>query len=213
MMRCERFGDCTLYLGDNREIAPTLPRHAALIGDPPYGMKWDGKVTGGAGGHSAGSKSRNFGTTIRGDDVPFDPAPWLSLSSRVVLWGSNHYASRLPVGTTLIWLKRLDGGFGSFLSDAEMAWMNRGHGVYCKRDTSLMAETRYRAHPCQKPVPLLQWCIQQARVPVGGSILDPWMGSGSTGIAAAQLGHPFTGIEIEPHYFDTACRRIAAAAR
>ncbi len=69
-----------------------------------------------------------------------------------MLWGSNHYAQRLPVGTTLVWLKRNDAGFGSFLSDAELGWMNTGHGVYARRDLSMMAETLTRMHPTQKPI-------------------------------------------------------------
>jgi site-specific DNA-methyltransferase (adenine-specific)/modification methylase len=68
-------------------------------------------------------------------------------------------------------------------------------------------------HPTQKPVSLMAWCIAQARVPAGGVILDPWMGAGSTGVAAVMAGHPFVGIECEPVYFETALRRIEAASR
>jgi site-specific DNA-methyltransferase (adenine-specific) len=211
--RREVIGLATLYLGDCREIAPGLERPAAVISDPPYGMKWDGKITGGKGGHSGGSKSSNFGVRIIGDDEPFDPAPWTAFAPISLLWGANHYAARLSVGTTLVWVKRSDAGFGSFLSDAEVAWMKGGHGVYCWRDTSLMAETLDRAHPTQKPVSLMRWCIQQAKVPPGGAILDPYMGSGTTGVAAVEMRHPFIGIEIEPRYFDVACRRIEQAQR
>jgi hypothetical protein len=172
MSRVEQIGLATLVLGDCREIAPTLPRPAAVISDPPYGMKWDGKITAGSGGHSPGLRSANYGTRIVGDDEPFDPSPWISAAGSVVLFGANHFGARLPVGTTLVWIKRLEGAFGSFLSDAEVAWMKGGRGVYCWRDLSLMAETRERAHPTQKPVPLMRWCIQQAKVPAGGTILD-----------------------------------------
>lgn len=211
--RREVIGLATLYLGDCREIAPSLPRSAAVISDPPYGMKWDGKVTAGSGGHSPGMKSSNFGVRIVGDDAPFDPSPWIAAAPSVVLFGANHFARHLPVGTTLVWVKRLDGAFGSFLSDAEVAWMKGGHGVYCWRDLSLMAETRDRAHPTQKPVGVMRWCIDQAKVPAGGVIMDPYLGSGSTGVAAVQMRHPFVGIEIEERYFDIACRRIAEAQR
>jgi DNA modification methylase len=64
-------------------------------------------------------------------------------------------------------------------------------------------------HPTQKPLRLMRWCIEQSRVPVGATILDPYMGSGSTGVAAVQMGRGFVGIEIDPRYFDIACRRIA----
>lgn len=75
-----------------------------------------------------------------------------------------------------------------------------------KRD---VAPGRPRVHPMQKPVALMSWCIQEARVPAGGTIIDPYMGSGSTGIAALERGHPFVGVEIDRRYFDVACRRIA----
>jgi site-specific DNA-methyltransferase (adenine-specific) len=126
-----------------------------------------------------------------------------------VLWGANHFARHLPVGTTLVWLKRLDGGFGSFLSDAEVAWMRGGHGVYCRRDTSLM-DGNSRTHPTEKPVGIMQWCIEKTDAEV---ILDPFMGSGTTGVACARLGRRFIGCEIEEKYFDIACRRIEAAQR
>ena len=204
-------GDCTLIRGDSMEVLPTLgsKERIALITDPPYGMKWDGKVSVGKNGHGAtGTKAKHYGVTILGDDKPFDPSPFLGFGA-VVLFGSNHFSQRLPVGTTLIWVKRKDGGFGSFLSDAEMAWMKGGHGVYCFRDTTLMAETLSRHHPTQKPVGLMIWCIEQA----GNheTILDPFMGSGTTGVAAIQLGRKFTGIEREAKYFDIACQRIEQA--
>jgi site-specific DNA-methyltransferase (adenine-specific) len=149
-----------------------------------------------------------------GDREPFDPSLWLGLADCVALWGSNHYAARLPVGTTLVWLKRNDEAFGSFLSDAELAWVAGGYGVYAFRDargpTGRAVEgLGEAAHPTQKPVPLMEWCIGKAKVPAGGLILDPYMGSGTTGVAAVRMGHPFCGIEIEPRYFDTACRRIS----
>jgi site-specific DNA-methyltransferase (adenine-specific) len=207
--RIETIGDATLYLGDCMDILPTLDKVDAVITDPPYGMKWDGKVTVGKNGHGGtGTKAKHYGVTIFGDDKPFDPAPFLEFKS-VVLFGSNHFAQRLPVGTTLIWVKRKDGGFGSFLSDAEVAWMKTGHGVYCFRDTSLMAETMSRHHPTQKPVSLMAWCIEKAGTPE--TILDPFMGSGTTGVAAIQMGRKFIGIEREPKYFDIACKRIEQA--
>lgn len=220
--RREVIGLATLYLGDCREIAPTLGRPAAVISDPPYGMAWNTDSTrfsGGAQGASRGRKWPTHGAAkIVGDNEPFDPAPWLRAAERVVLWGSNHYAARLPVGTTLVWVKRNDEAFGSFLSDAEVAWMKGGHGVYANRVVDCAPRRAIEAngsaaHPTQKPIPLMRWCIERAKVPPGGVILDPYMGSGSTGVAAVQMRHPFIGIEIEPRYFDIACRRIEEAQR
>jgi len=65
------------------------------------------------------------------------------------------------------------------------------------------------AHPTQKPISLMAWCLQ--RVKASGTVLDPYMGSGTTGVACAALGLPFVGIEREPAYFKTACERIRAA--
>lgn len=201
-------GTATLYLGDCLEILPTLEGVDAVIADPPYGMKWDGCVTAGRGGNSPGMKSSNYGEKIINDDKPFDPSPWLHFD-RVVLFGCNHFAARLPVGTSLVWIKRNDEAFGSFLSDAEIAWMKGGHGVYCKRDTSLMGETMVRLHPTQKPAPIMSWCMDKAKVPSGSTVLDPYMGSGTTGIACLRTGRNFIGIELDPKYYSIACERMA----
>jgi site-specific DNA-methyltransferase (adenine-specific) len=217
-MRKEVIGLATLYLGDCREIASGLERPAAVITDPPYGMAWNTDTTRFSGGAQSVKRGKNWGGHIVGDREPFDPAPWLKMADVVTLWGWNHYAARLPVGTTLIWLKRNDAALGSFLSDAELAWVSGGYGIYAFRDARgptvrAMEAFGEAAHPTQKPVPLMRWCIQKAKVPPGGVILDPYMGSGSTGVAAVQMRHPFIGIEIEPRYFDIACRRIEEAQR
>jgi len=206
-MRTEIIGDATLILGDCREVE--LPSTAAVVSDPPYGMGWDTKstrFTGGDHGHRRKGEGRTDWGDVIADDRPFDPVPWLAFP-QVVLWGANHY--RLPTGTTLVWLKRLDPAFGSFLSDAEIGWLNRGHGVYCRRDMSLLGESSERVHPTQKPVGLMCWCVEMT----SGTVLDPFMGSGTTGVACARLGRSFIGIEIDPGYFDIACRRIEAAQR
>lgn len=196
----------TIYHGDCRDVLPTLTGIEAVVSDPPYGMRWDGSVSVGRNGHgSKGSRSSRYGETVFGDDTPFDPSPWLRFE-KVVLWGWNHFAARLPVGTALVWIKRFDGGFGSFLSDAEIAWMKGGHGVYLHRDTTLMGETHQRRHPTEKPVGLMRWCIQRAQCT--GVILDPYMGSGTTLRAAADLGHHAIGIEVEERYCEIAARRL-----
>lgn len=194
----------------------TLPDGAvdAVVTDPPYGMKWDVDMTRFSGG-DADSRAkrgigRNYESPVIGDDEPFDPVPWLEYP-RVVLFGCNHFAARLPVGSTLVWLKRNDAAFGSFLSDAELAWMKGGYGVYCKRDTSLMAETRNRLHPTQKPLSLMKWVLDMAKVPIGATVFDPFMGSGTTGVACVKTGRNFIGCEIDPGYFAIAEKRIAEA--
>lgn len=185
----------------------------AIISDPPYGMNLDTDNSRFSGGNTASIARRGNGigtgggAGIIGDDKPFDPSPWLDYPA-AVLFGCNHYAARLPVGTTLVWLKRHDGGFGSFLSDAEVAWMKGGHGVYVKRDLSMNGEALTRCHPCQKPVPIMAWCIEMAKVPEGGTVCDPYMGSGSTGVACVRLHRNFIGVEKDKRHFDNACERI-----
>lgn len=198
-------GPATLILGDCLDM--TIPDADAVVSDPPYGMRCNtnsGRYTGGYNPAKRRGRS-DWGPTL-GDDKPFDPSPWLAYS-QAILWGANHYAARLPVGTTLVWIKRNDPAFGSFLSDAEVAWQKGGHGVYCRRDLSLNATTRNRAHPNEKPVGLMEWCVSRTK----GVVLDPYMGSGTTGVACINLGRPFIGIEKHPGHFETACRRIAAA--
>lgn len=191
-------GNATLWHGDCLDLRAGLPADA-VISDPPYGMDY----------HADGNRFTRGGGVwdrILGDDEPFDPGPWLDYP-RVVLFGSNHFAQRLPVGTTLVWLKRLK--FCSFLSDAEIGWMKGGHGVHCHHDSSKNGP-RMR-HPAQKPVGLMAWCIDKAKVPDGGVILDPYMGSGTTGVAAVQAGYKFIGVEAVREYFDVACERIESA--
>jgi len=201
----------TLYHGDCLTIVPTLENVDAVISDPPYGMKWDTNLARFSGGDTASVKKRgtgrDYGVPIEGDSEPFDPSPWLKWD-KVVLFGSNHFGARLPVGTKLIWIKRNDDAFGTFLSDAEEAWMKGGHGIYCKRDTSIMGEANTRVHPTQKPVPLMAWCMDKAKVKEGETVLDPYMGSGSTGIAAIRTGRKFIGIEKDPEHFKNAKERI-----
>lgn len=211
-------GSVRLILGDALEVLPTLDGLDAIVTDPPYGMKRNGNSGRFSGGHRVNSHRRWPGPDrgdVAGDDRPFDPTPWLTFP-RVVVWGANHYARSLPVGTTLVWIKRLDDAFGSFLSDAEIAWMKGGHGVYCRRDLSNYGETATWAHPCQKPLGIMQWCLERAKVPTGAIVLDPYMGSASTGVACIRTGRRFIGIEIEPSapghpdYFGIAVRRIRA---
>jgi DNA modification methylase len=203
-------GGIVLYHGDALTIAPSLSGVDAVISDPPYGMNWDTDTTRFSGGAPCSQARRGSGRKsprVANDAEPFDPSPWLDYP-RVVLFGANHYASRLPVGTSLLWLKRLDSAFGSFLSDAEIAWMKGGCGVYCHRDLSMYGEAKNREHPCQKPVGVMAWCIERAKVPDGGTILDPFSGSGSTLLAAYRMERHAIGIELDEAYCETAAKRL-----
>lgn len=212
-MRTVTIGDATLYLGDCREILPGISRVDAVVTDPPYGIALKTNNLRFAGGNASQIRRRGRGPgtgggkKIAGDDKPFDPSHLLDLAGDKIIWGWNNFPDLLPRGACLVWLKRNDAAFGSFLSDAELAWFSRGHGVYCRRDLSNNAITGFRKHPAQKPVSLIKWCL--SFLPKAAIILDPYMGSGTTGVAALELGKRFIGIEIDPDHFENACHRIA----
>ena len=203
-------GRATLYLGDCRDILPTLGRDAAIVSDPPYGMAANTDYTRFCAGSEVSRRKRGAGgkyPPVYGDNEPFDPSELLGFR-QVILWGFNHFSSRLPQGGGLVWLKRNPEAFGTFLSDAELAWEKGKTGVAAFMSyPQAMAHDRH--HPTQKPVDLMQWCIAKTR----GAVIDPYMGSGTTGLAAHLESRDFIGCEIDPTYFDIACKRIEQAQR
>lgn len=203
--------DVTIYLGDCLELLSEIAADA-VISDPPYGMNCNTDSRRFSGGETPAKRGRGKDwARIAGDDKPFDPRPWLAWK-KVVMFGSNHFGGLLPVGTTLVWIKRNDDAFGSFLSDAEVAWMKGGHGVYCKRDLSMNGRglNFSNLHPTQKPVTVMAWCMDRAKVAEGETVVDPYMGSASTGIACIRTGRRFIGIEKDPKHFETARQRLEA---
>ena len=205
-------GICLIH-ADCRDVLPLLPAVDLCLTDPPYGMSNNGDTTRFSGGVSPGGRRVRGDGQVRpmiiGDDKPFLPAPFLDFP-RVILWGSNHFAQRLPVGTTLIWIKKPDKLYGTFLSDAEVAWMKGGHGVYAMRKDwggfNRLASDGLSVHQNQKPLALMLWCIHKAKG--DGLILDPYVGSGTTLRAAKDLGRKAIGIEIEEKYCKIATERL-----
>ncbi len=205
-------GGITIYHGDCRDVLPSLSADAVMT-DPPYGIAWNTDSRRYSGGETERLGHRGRGKDwgeIAGDSEPFDPAPLLEFE-RVVIFGWNHFACRLPAGTTLVWTKRRPAAFGTFLSDAEIAWMKGGYGVYCFEDVSGNgAGANFgKVHPTQKPLRVMAWCIQKCGTPEGGTVLDPFMGSGTTLRAAKDLGRKAIGIEIEERYCEIAAKRLA----
>lgn len=197
-----------LICGDCREVLPTLGKVDAVVTDPPYGVNFDTDYTRFTSGFGV---ERTTHKEVHGDAEPFDPAPWLSVAPRVVMFGANIFSNKLPTGSWLVWDKRFTNG-KAFLADGEAAWMNAGYGVYIFSKTSQgFVRPEPIQHPTQKPVEVMQWVIEKAGNPE--TILDPFMGSGTTGVAAVKLGRKFIGIEIEPSYFDIACKRISDALK
>lgn len=200
-------GGITIYHGDCREVAPTLGLEFAVVSDPPYGMNWNTKMTRFSGGTLGTSRGRDW-PTVKGDMEPFDPTPWLAYPA-CILWGVNHFAQRVPVGTWLVWLKKPACRYGAFLSDGEVAWQAGGYGVYALEfqweGLNRAEERGQHFHPTQKPQAVMRWCIERTPdLPV----LDPFMGSGTTLRAAKDLGRKAIGIEIEERYCEIAARRL-----
>ncbi|HRH15816.1 MAG TPA: site-specific DNA-methyltransferase, partial [Azonexus sp.] len=223
-VRIETIGNATLYLGDWREILPTLPKVDLVLTDPPYGIAY---VHGGGGkgttpyliANKEKTKASGHCKPIHGDDKPFDPALLFEIGDLVFAFGADHYRQRLPEGGTFIaWDKSLGLGPADSFADAEFAWCS----WRTKRNVARFmwkgvcgvkaGEDKERSHPTQKPICLMKWCLESAPDSVS-TVADPFMGSGTTGVACANLGKTFYGIEREPKYFDIACQRIENAYR
>ena len=209
--RREVIGDCQLFLGDCREILPLLPKVDAVVTDPPYGIgQANGAAAGGGGFYAVRLVNRYAGNW---DDERPDADTFklmLTAGERHIVWGGNYFTDVLPVGKKwLFWDKCQT---MPTYSDGEMAWTSLP-GVSTKRlvysNNGLMAREKGREHATQKPVEVMRWCIQM--IPDARVIIDPFMGSGTTGVAAVKLGRRFIGIEIDEGYFDIACKRIRAA--
>lgn len=205
---CKRvvIGNATLYLGDCRNVLPTLGKVDAVVTDPPYGIGKDGQVrtTGGNGGRKAYA-FKGWDSERPAKDV-FDAI--IALSDNIIIWGGNYFADILPPsGKWLVW----DKGQRINQSDGELAWTSWNGALRIKVLNRVELMKDGAEHPTQKPLRLMRWCIDQTGT--AQTILDPFMGSGSTGVAAVDMGRAFIGIERDPDYFDIACKRIEDAQR
>jgi site-specific DNA-methyltransferase (adenine-specific) len=211
MIREERIGDCLLILGDCLEVMPTLGPVDAVVTDPPYGIfkkaASDGKMFGKETIYSTDQKTA--GWDVRPDADLFRI---IMGYRRYVVWGGNYFADMMGASPgVMIWHKKT--GNNSY-ADCEIAWTNATGTTrifehqWCGAFKD--SERGQRAvHPTQKPVALMEWCL--GFLPNAQTILDPFMGSGTTLVACAKLGRKGIGIEIDPDYFEIACRRVEAA--
>ena len=195
-------GDCTLYLGDCREILPTLGKVDAVVTDPPYGLgDWNNR-----GSNARRPFDSDFTQTW---DKPIDQETinlMLACSNEQIIWGWNYFADLLPrTKQVFVWNKGIR---GMHFNDCELAWTSQFREASRVFDFSPSA-MEPKQHQTQKPIALMRWCVD--RLPDAHTILDPFMGSGTTGVACVKLGRKFIGIEIEPKYFDIACKRIEDA--
>lgn len=195
-------GDCTLYQGDCLEIMPTLDKVDAVVTDPPYGLgDWNNRGT---------NKNRPFDS----DETQKWDRPLLGIhintmreiSKMQIFWGANYYLDFLPRTKQMyIWNKNIR---NMHFNDCEIAWCSGWREA--SRVFDLSPNGLKKQHPTQKPLKLMKWCIEKLPKETK-TILDPFMGSGTTGVACAKLGRKFIGIELEPKYFDIACKRIQKA--
>ncbi|MGI9489071.1 MAG: DNA-methyltransferase [Geminicoccaceae bacterium] len=206
-------GNATLYCGDCLEIMPTLGKVDAVVTDPPYGINIGGAGTiGGAGKITHATKyGKHEWDKVGLNQKQFD---LIREADEWIIWGANHLTD--IVGSfpgALIWDKKCQNGWNDTFSDAEIAATNIITRTKVYRHLWVGAlrvdeGSTERFHPTQKPFALMKWCLSFVS---GQIILDPFMGSGTTGVACAKFGRKFIGIEIEPKYFDIACKRIEEA--
>lgn len=193
-------GRATLYNADCRDVLPTLGKVDAVVTDPPYGIGFGAK-------HTKWSANRDVILGEWDSEIP-DVSGLLDLCDEIIIWGGERFG--LPIRRC--WLTWVKPDAAPTFASTEFAWTSwdRPARHYMQSISSVNAERV--GHPTQKPLRLMKWCLtflhNDATV-----ILDPFMGSGTTGIAAVQDGYQFIGIEREPAYFDIACKRIEDAQR
>ncbi len=179
-----------------------LTKGWAVLTDPPYGIGQDGGR-----GHrkSSGARVQAKKDWDR-ERPPAEVFAWLAAApAGAIIWGGNYFADLLPPTMGwLYWQKLIGGDF----SDGELAWTSRKGAL---KEFTYRKTNAEMVHPTQKPVALMKWCL--GFLPDAQTILDPFMGSGTTLVACQRMGRHGTGIELDPDYFDIACRRVDEAAR
>ena len=218
-------GPCRLIHGDCRAIIPTL-QFDALISDPPYGIAFQY----GAGGRGIVDARHSRTCKIIGDEKPFDASHLMAIALKdskfgknnpgsipVAVMGANHYCSYIPAGGTwFTWDKSCGMGSAVSFADAEIGWCNRRSGRNIFRHFWMGAlrsgrgnqGKQLRKHVSEKPVELMEYMMNLARVGIGKIVLDPYMGSASTGVACMLTGRQFIGIEIDEQIYQDACQRL-----
>jgi len=194
----------TIYHGDCRDILPDLPKVDLVLTDPPYGINIDTSIQKACGRIQHGK--------IIGDGVPFDPTFLFTLNCEFILFGANNYHHLLPKGGGwIVWDKRSPDGSSDkvFGWPFELAWCSKDkvgkiyriqHGGYLNADG-----TGKRVHPTQKPIMLMTAIMRDFKT---SPICDPFVGSGTTLVAAKQLGRKAIGIELEEKYCEIAAKRL-----
>jgi site-specific DNA-methyltransferase (adenine-specific) len=194
-MKIETIGNATLYMGDCRELLPTLPVCDLILTDPPYGIY--------ACGGKWGKKSE-----LQWDKVAANNEDQILAAGKVkIIWGGNYFVLP-PSRGWLAWRKpdRVPSA-----ADFEMAWTSMDMNARMIVHSIAATNAERVGHPTQKPLRVMEWCLSFC--PESKTVIDPFMGSGTTGVAAVKMGKTFIGIERDPKYFDIACRRIEEATK
>lgn len=201
MVEWVTIGHARLALGDCREVLPTLGKVDAVVTDPPYGI--------GITKSNRLAVSRGMGGKSWDNETPTSSflAEMIAQGTQAIVWGGNYFDGLPPTRCVLVWDKQND---GRDFADLEMAWTNIDAVARIFRMRPMNMDDG-KVHPTQKPIRLMKWCITKLADPA--TVIDPFMGSGSTGCAVTQMGKQFIGIERDPDYFDIACRRIEDAQR
>ena len=203
-MKKEVIADCELYLGDCLEILPQLGVVDAIITDPPYGIKWNGRA------YKDGIEWDNAIPSKEVFDLLF------SISRNQIIWGLNYFIEYLKNSRCVfVWRKKM--GKAPSFSQFELAWTSFHfpsvifeYEAPGARGWWNNPRDSVRYHTAQKPLPLMEKCVSYFSD--SAVIVDPFMGSGTTGVARVETGRRFIGIEINERYFEIACRRIREAA-
>jgi site-specific DNA-methyltransferase (adenine-specific)/modification methylase len=184
-----------LWLGDCREVLPMLGKVDAVVTDPPYGI--GDRMSGGTWGAATKYEGMRAWDQVAPQDAVLGV---VAICREAIVWGGNYF-SLPPSRCWLSWSKM---NAVPTMAALELAWTNLDRPA---KEFRLPVGVHDTGHPTQKPLPLMAWCL--GFLPDAHTILDPFIGSGTTGVACVQLGRKFIGIELDPGYFDIACRRIS----
>ncbi len=193
-------GDHVLYFGDCFDLIPQIEEFDAVVTDPPYGI--------GANRMTLGNGKKEY---MRGVDMDWDSerpdlTPLLELGVPTCIWGGNYFTDVLPpTNDWLVWFKRMA---NVSFSECELAWTNFGKRT---RHLAHAWGGEYKYHPTMKPVPVMRFCL--SFLPKECTVLDPFMGACSTGLACAETGRKFIGIEKDRKFFEVSCRRLRRELR
>lgn len=194
----------TIYNMDCRKVLPWLGTFDLLLTDPPYGIAYD----------PTRYKTATCKNQIEGDERPFDPWQLVEFdAANKIIWGGNNFAHRMPKGGWLCWDKRCTEQADKVLgSPIELAWVSKETMYKIKRLQHAGAknadgEGLKRVHPTQKPIRLMQWCL--GLFPDAETVLDPFAGSGTTGVACKLEGRKAVLIEINEAYCESAASRLS----